>query len=55
MPGRSKGRARGLMTPHLEKFTVMKPPETYGGDQDPHMVVAPVKKKKENLYSHKLH
>jgi hypothetical protein len=54
MPGRSKGRALGLITPPPEKFTVTKPPAIYGGGQDTYRVVAPVKKKKENLYSHKL-
>jgi hypothetical protein len=31
------------MTPPQKSLLVTKPPETYGGGQDPHQVVAPVK------------
>jgi hypothetical protein len=44
------GIRRGANDPTLEKSTVTKPPqhmeEDHGGSQDPHRVVAPVKKKK---------
>jgi hypothetical protein len=36
----------GTNDPTTRKFTVLKPPETYGGGQDPHTVLAPVKKKR---------
>jgi hypothetical protein len=51
---------RGANSPIPENVTVTKPPELmeedHGGGQDPHRVVAPVKKKKnaclEVLYCH---
>jgi hypothetical protein len=42
----SLGVGRGANNPTLEKSTVTKPLDSYGEGQDPHRVVAPVKKKK---------
>jgi hypothetical protein len=64
MPDRSKGRSqtkcspwfsrfgagRGTDRPTPQKITVMKPPETYGGGQDPHMVLSPVEKKNHSVF-----
>jgi hypothetical protein len=43
------GVGRGTDNPIPEKSTVNETSRAYGAGQDPHSVVAPVKKKKENI------